>query len=115
MGKHAAINKKSNNSNNPDRPTNGKGCVCFHLSNIYYFLVYTIIGRGLRSKSTIMRLNMYKGGKPVRTKEGKIIGGLYMSKDKVTNYVGASMGRFFQRLTIKGRWKRASKYGKDST
>jgi hypothetical protein len=26
---------------------------------------------------------MYKGGKPVRTKEGKIIGGLYMSKDKV--------------------------------
>eukprot|EP01035_Chromulina_nebulosa_P025165 gene25165-32830_t len=62
MGKHAAINKKSNNSNNPDRPANGKG--------------------GLRSKSTIMRLNMYKGGKPVRTKEGKIIGGLYMSKDK---------------------------------
>lgn len=39
--------------------------------------------RGLRSKSTIMRLNMYKGGKPVRTKEGKIIGGLYMSRDKV--------------------------------
>ena len=38
---HAAINKKSNSSSNPDRPTNGKG--------------------GMRSKSTIMRLNMYKG------------------------------------------------------
>lgn len=30
-----------------------------------------------------MRLNMYKGGKPVRNKDGKILGGLYMSKDKV--------------------------------
>ena len=63
MGKHAAINKKSNNSDNPDRPTNGKG--------------------GLRSKSTIMRLNMYKRGKPLRSKDGKIIGGSLLMKDKV--------------------------------
>jgi nuclear GTP-binding protein len=53
--KHAALNKKSNNSDNPNRPTEGKG--------------------GLRSKSTIMRLNMYKRGKPVRNKDGKVIGG----------------------------------------
>ena len=33
----------------------------------------------MRSKSTIMRLNMYKGGKPIRNKEGKIIGGFLMS------------------------------------
>lgn len=30
-----------------------------------------------------MRLQMYKSGKPVRNKEGKILGGLYMSRDKV--------------------------------
>lgn len=57
MVKHAALNKKSNNSDNPDRKVT-KG--------------------NMRSKSTIMRLNMYKTGKPVRNKEGKIIGGSLM-------------------------------------
>ena len=63
MAKHSAINKKSNNSDNPDRPTNGKG--------------------GLRSKSTIMRLNMYKRGKPLRSKDGKVIGGSLLMNNKV--------------------------------
>ena len=59
---HAALNKKSNNSDNPLRPTNGKG--------------------GLRSKSTIMRLNMYKRGNPVRNADGKILGGTLMMGNK---------------------------------
>jgi nuclear GTP-binding protein len=57
MVKHAALNKKSNNPDNPDRKVT-KG--------------------NMRSKSTIMRLNMYKTGKPVRNKDGKIIGGSLM-------------------------------------
>lgn len=61
-GDHAAINKKGASSSNPDRATNGKG--------------------GMRSKSTIMRLNMYKGGKAIRDKNGKVIGGSLMRSDK---------------------------------
>jgi nuclear GTP-binding protein len=58
----AAINKKSVSSDNPLRPTNGKG--------------------GMRSKSTIMRLNMYKRGKPVRNEDGKVIGGTLLMPTK---------------------------------
>jgi len=58
---HAAINKKSNNSDNPDRVAT-KG--------------------GMRSKSTIMRLNMYKRGKPLRNEDGKVIGGTLLMGDK---------------------------------
>ena len=61
-GKHAAINKKSQSSTNPDRDAKGKG--------------------GMRSKATIARLNMYKGGKAIRDKNGKIIGGSLMRSDK---------------------------------
>jgi nuclear GTP-binding protein len=71
MGKmkvnHAAINKKSMNSTNPNRSTNGKG--------------------NMRSKSTIMRLNMYKSGKPLRNKDGKVIGGSLMMSGKVGGIV----------------------------
>ncbi len=35
-----------------------------------------------RSKSTINRLNMYRGGQPIRNREGVIIGGTLMSRDK---------------------------------
>eukprot|EP01039_Chlorochromonas_danica_P007874 gene7874-8686_t len=49
----------SNSSTNPDRKAE-KG--------------------GMRSKSKIMRLNMYKDGKPIRNAEGKIIGGAYCSR-----------------------------------
>ena len=62
MGKHAAINKKSASSDNPHRDPKGK--------------------QGLRSKSTIMRLNMYKRGKPVRNKDGKVIGGTLLMDNK---------------------------------
>jgi nuclear GTP-binding protein len=34
-----------------------------------------------RSKATIQRLNMYKGGKPVRNVDGKIVGGTLMMSD----------------------------------
>lgn len=62
MPKRQSQPRPSNSSDNPHRPTNGKG--------------------GMRSKSTIMRLNMYKRGNPVRNKDGKIIGGTLMMGDK---------------------------------
>mmetsp|Transcript_17689 Transcript_17689/g.25053 ORF Transcript_17689/g.25053 Transcript_17689/m.25053 type:complete len:350 (-) Transcript_17689:710-1759(-) len=39
-------------------------------------------GGNLRDKQTIKRVNMYKGGKPIRNREGKIIGGSFMMKDR---------------------------------
>ena len=59
---HPAINRKSSSSDNVNRPAKGKG--------------------GLRSKSTIMRLNMYPRGAPVRDAEGKIVGGTLLMKNK---------------------------------
>lgn len=59
---HAAINTKSNSSDNPLRQAKGKG--------------------GLRTKSTIMRLNMYRRGAPVRDAEGKVLGGTLMMGTK---------------------------------
>jgi len=65
MGKpnkqNGALNKKSASSDNPNRVST-KG--------------------GQRSKSTIMRLNMYKRGKPLRNEDGKVIGGTLLMKDK---------------------------------
>mmetsp|Transcript_34912 Transcript_34912/g.65109 ORF Transcript_34912/g.65109 Transcript_34912/m.65109 type:complete len:587 (-) Transcript_34912:3382-5142(-) len=37
---------------------------------------------GQRTKATIQRLNMYKGGKAIRNKEGKVIGGSLMMSNK---------------------------------
>lgn len=54
MVKQGPVNSKSKSSDNPDR-AKGK--------------------KNHRDKSTIMRLNMYKSGKPVRSVDGKIIGG----------------------------------------
>jgi nuclear GTP-binding protein len=62
MTKHSKNPRPSNSSDNPYRPTKGKG--------------------GLRTKSTIMRLNMYKRGNPVRNKDGKIVGGTLLMNDK---------------------------------
>ena len=36
----------------------------------------------MRTKSTIKRLNMYRGGRAVRDKKGKILGGSHMSRHK---------------------------------
>ena len=47
-----------------------------------------------RDKATINRLNMYRGGKPVRTKDGKITGGEFMAQDKAGGKtVDAATGR----------------------
>ena len=46
-----------------------------------------------RSKATIKRLNMYKGGAPVRNREGQIIGGTLMSRDKTGDKPMESMAR----------------------
>jgi nuclear GTP-binding protein len=37
---------------------------------------------GQRTKATIQRLNMYKGGKAIRDRDGKVIGGSLMMKNK---------------------------------
>lgn len=79
MVKHAALNKKSNNSDNPDRKVT-KG--------------------NMRSKSTIMRLNMYKTGKPVRNKDGKIIGGSLM----MSNTAGGKAIPNVARIAPNRRW-----------
>mmetsp|Transcript_18785 Transcript_18785/g.66358 ORF Transcript_18785/g.66358 Transcript_18785/m.66358 type:complete len:639 (-) Transcript_18785:101-2017(-) len=39
----------------------------------------------LRSKATVQRLQMYKSGKAVRDKKGKILGGTFMSRDRAGN------------------------------
>ena len=61
-GKGQTLRKASNSSDNPSRVAT-KG--------------------GMRSKSTIARLNMYKSGKAKRSKDGKtIVSGSLMMKDK---------------------------------
>ena len=36
----------------------------------------------MRSADTIARLNMYKNGKAIRNKEGKVVGGQFMMSDR---------------------------------
>ncbi len=40
-------------------------------------------GGNLRDRATINRLQMYRGGKPIRNKKGKIVGGVLMMRNKV--------------------------------
>eukprot|EP01041_Mallomonas_annulata_P000334 gene333-601_t len=53
--KQKTLNKVGASSDNPNRDAKGKG--------------------GMRSKATIQRLKMYRNGKPIRNKDGKVIGG----------------------------------------
>ena len=47
-----------------------------------------------RDRATINRLEMYKSGKPIRSRDGKIIGGEYMAKDQAGGVkMTASTGR----------------------
>lgn len=62
---HSGINRKKSSADNPDRVKKGKGLK--------------------RDKSTIQRLNMYKGGGAIRNKEGKIVGGSLMMNDSAGN------------------------------
>eukprot|EP00611_Tribonema_gayanum_P028698 TRINITY_DN745_c2_g1_i1.p1 TRINITY_DN745_c2_g1~~TRINITY_DN745_c2_g1_i1.p1 ORF type:complete len:658 (-),score=211.32 TRINITY_DN745_c2_g1_i1:584-2473(-) len=51
-------------------------------------------GGNLRDKATIKRLNMYKGGKPIRNSDGKIIGGTFMMDDRAGDApITAASGR----------------------
>lgn len=63
--KGGGINTKSTSSDNPNRklPTKQKAA-------------------NMRDRATIKRLNMYRGGKAVRDKKGKILGGTLMSTNK---------------------------------
>lgn len=38
--------------------------------------------KNMRSKDTINRLKMYNNGKAIRNKEGTVVGGQYMMKDR---------------------------------
>ena len=79
MGKLSTWNSKSTSSDNPHRkaPKNG-----------------------LRSKSTIQRLNMYSGGKPIRNKDGKVVGGLLM----MNNTAGGQKIQGMARIAPDRRW-----------
>ena len=59
--KTGSVNRKSASSTNPHRAAPKEG---------------------MRSKSTIMRLNMYRGGKAIRDKAGKVVGGSLLMKNK---------------------------------
>lgn len=51
-------------------------------------------GAGRRDKSTVERLKMYRSGKPIRDKKGRITGGDFMAKDRAGNAaITASTGR----------------------
>lgn len=77
--KGSSVNKKSSSSTNPNR---------------------VAPKAGMRSKSTIMRLNMYRGGKAIRDKAGKVIGGSLLMKDKAG---GKDMGST-ARIAPDRRW-----------
>lgn len=79
MGKLAALNKKSKHSNNPNRRAE-KG--------------------NMRSKSTIMRLNMYNEGKAIRDKDGRVIGGSLM----MSNTAGGQKLPNAARIAPDRRW-----------
>lgn len=73
------LNKKSNNSDNPHRVAEKSG---------------------QRSKSTIMRLDMYRRGASARNAEGKVIGGTLMMRNKSG---GKDMGNV-ARIAPDRRW-----------
>ncbi|CAM9298082.1 unnamed protein product [Discosporangium mesarthrocarpum] len=52
-------------------------------------------GGNLRDKATINRINMYKGGKPIRDKKGTIVGGSFMMRNRAGDQpiTGATAGR----------------------
>jgi nuclear GTP-binding protein len=57
-------------------------------------------GNGLRSKATIQRLNMYSGGKPIRNKDGKVVGGKLM----MDNTAGGQKISGLARIAPDRRW-----------
>jgi ribosome biogenesis GTPase A len=67
--------KKGASSDNPDRIKDAKDT-------------------NKRDKGTISRLKMYRGGKPVRDRDGKIIGGSLMSRDRAGDHkITSATGR----------------------
>ena len=67
--------RKGASSDNPDRLKNPKDT-------------------SLRDRGTINRLNMYRSGKPIRDRKGKILGGSFMSRDRAGDRaITATTGR----------------------
>lgn len=79
MGKLSSMNKGSGASDNPHRKASKSG---------------------QRDKATIQRLNMYTGGKPIRNKEGKVIGGKLM----MDNTAGGQKITGMARIAPDRRW-----------
>jgi nuclear GTP-binding protein len=52
--------------------------------------------RNMRTADTIARLKMYNNGKAVRNKEGKIVGGQFMMKDRAGDSKITNGTRFFK-------------------
>ena len=50
-------------------------------------------GGHMRDKSTINRLNMYKGGKLIRNRKGKVVGGELQSRDRIGDKPMGSVAR----------------------
>ena len=87
--------KRNNASTNPDRKapkksTPGQG---------------RIKGTTLRTKSSINRLNMYRGGHAIRNKKGRIVhGGAYNDKNSTGGRVVKNMGSAVARTAPNRRW-----------
>jgi nuclear GTP-binding protein len=72
MTKFSSLNKKGTSSSNPNREKTKSG---------------------QRTKSTIMRLKMYKSGSPIRNKDGKIVGGNLLMKNKSGGQIASEVAR----------------------
>ena len=87
--------KRNNASTNPDRKvpkksTPGQG---------------RIKGTTLRTKSSINRLNMYRGGHAIRNKKGRIVhGGAYNDKNSTGGKIVKNMGSAVARTAPNRRW-----------
>ena len=68
-GKKQGTLRVGNSSANPNRVLTGKSRTKKD-------------GGHMRDKSTINRLNMYKGGKLIRNRKGRIVGGELQSRDR---------------------------------
>ena len=87
--------KRNNASTNPDRKVPRKSTPG----------VGRIKGTTMRTKSSINRLNMYRGGHAIRNKKGQIVhGGAYNDKNSTGGRIVKNMGSAVARTAPNRRW-----------
>lgn len=87
--------KSSRSSSNPDRK----------VKSVVGGTGSRIKGTTLRTKDAINRLNMYRGGKAIRNKKGRIVhGGAYNDKNSTGGKVVKKMGSTVARTAPNRRW-----------